>query len=297
MTAGTIFQDTRTPLTVWFAAVWYMASAKNGVSAGTLYRLLGFGYYQTAWAMLHRYCTAMVRPGRDRLSGDVEADETMIGGVKPGKRSRGAKGKVLVEIAVEQTQPKGFGRCRIQVIASAKRGPLGQFINDNVEPGPVVLTDGLKSYGKAVGPNYTHKPINIAASGLPAHVVLPGVHRVAALVKRWLLGTHQGSVESDHVQAYLNEFCFRFNRRNSRSRGLLFRRLLEQGVEVGPVTYRSMVVRPAHKKVKPTPPATHRVGPPTLVLALPSRPWRLPMTQPSGPLGRSGDGSGADGDA
>lgn len=171
---------------------------------------------------------------------------------------------------------------------------MGQFIKDNVEPGPVVLSDGLRSYGKAAGLNYTHKPINIAPPGSRQTSSLPGVHRVAALVKRWLLGTHRGSVESDHMQLYLNEFCFRFNRRNSRSRGLLFRRLLEQGVEVGPVTYPSMVVHPAQKKVKPTPLVTHRVGPPTLALAVPSRPWRLPMTSPSSSLGRLGGWPGAE---
>jgi transposase-like protein len=228
VTAGTIFHRTRTPLTLWFAAAWFLTSQKDGASALGLQRVLGLGSYQTAWAMLHRLRSAMVRPGRDMLSGDVEVDETSIGGVKPGKRGRGAACKTLVAVAVERTGAKGFGRCRLLVIPDATAPTLGQFLADHVEPGSVVLTDGLKSYPIAIGANYVHKPVNLAGTGLPAHVPLPGVHRIASLVKRWLLSTHQGAVEGDHLQAYLDEFCFRFNRRTARSRGLLFRRLLEQ---------------------------------------------------------------------
>lgn len=276
VTAGTIFHGTRTPLTVWFAAAWHMTAGKNGVSAATLHRLLGFGSYQTAWAMAHRYRTAMVRPGRDRLVGDVEVDETLIGGVRPGSRGRGALGKVLVAVAVEQ-QVKGFGRCRLAVISNASAAALGRFAADHIEPGSVLITDGWGAYPAiATAGGYRHKPTNVSRSGQPAHIPLPGVHRVASLVKRWLLGTHQGSVEADHVQAYLNEFAFRFNRRGSRHRGLLFRRLLEQAVDVGPVTYRSLVVNPTPKRTRPSPPPTRRVAPPTLDITVPARPWRRP---------------------
>ena len=140
VTAGTIFHRTRTPLTVWFAVAWYMTSAKSGVSAKTLHRLLGFGSYQTAWTMLHRFRTAMVRPGRDRLGREVEVDETSIGGVKPGKRGRGAAGKTLVAVAVERRRPKGFGRCRLRVIPHAEAPTLRVFLLDSVEPGSVVVT-------------------------------------------------------------------------------------------------------------------------------------------------------------
>lgn len=273
-TAGTIFQDTRTPLTVWFAAAWYLTTQKNGISALGLKRVLGLGSYQTAWAMLHRFRTAMVRPGRDRLSGEVEVDETFVGGVRPGKRGRGATGKVAVAIAVEHRFPKGYGRIRIAVIPNAQAPALRAFLSDHVEPGSTVLSDGLKSYPVAVGGAYTHKPFNVAHSGEPAHVPLPGVHRVASLVKRWLLGTHQGAVEASHLQAYLNEFCFRFNRRTSRSRGLLFYRLLQLAVGAPPVTYRQLVVKPRHKRVRPAAPARARTHPRTLALPPAGRPWR-----------------------
>ena len=255
---GTIFHRTRTPLMVWFAAAWYMTSAKNGVSAKTLHRLLGFGSYQTAWTMLHRFRTAMVRPGRDLLTGDVEVDETFIGGIRPGKRGRGAEGKTLVAVAVELLNPTGFGRCRLRVIPNAQAPTLRSFLLDCVKPGSVVATDGLSSYPIAMGDDYMHKPHSVASSSDPAHVSLPGVHRVASLLKRWLLGTHQGAVEADHLQAYLDEFAFRFNRRRSEFRGLLFRRLLEQAVQVEPVSYRSLVVNPSPKLTKPQPPS--RIG-------------------------------------
>ena len=274
VTMGTLFHRTRTPLTVWFAAAWYMTSAKNGVSAKTLHRLLGFGSYQTAWTMLHRFRTVMVRPGRDRLAGEVEVDETLVGGTKPGKPGRGAAGKVLVAVAVELLSPKGFGRCRLRVIPNAQAPTLRSFLLDCVKPGSVVVTDGWLSYPPAVGNDYVHKPLPVAGSGLKAHVPLPAVHRVASLVKRWLLGTHQGAVEADHLQGYLDEFAFRFNRRRSEFRGLLFRRLLEQAAQVGPVTYRSLVVKASPKRMKPRPPATHRVGPASLAITPPARPWR-----------------------
>lgn len=274
VTAGTIFHGTRTPLTVWFAAAWYMTSAKNGVSAKTLHRLLGFGSYQTAWIMLHRFRAAMVRPGRDRLTGTVEVDETFIGGIRPGKRGRGAEGKTLVAVAVELLSPKGFGRCRLRVIPNARAPTLRLFLLDCVMPGSVVVTDGLSPYPLAVGHDYLHDPHPVARSSDPAHVSLPGVHRVASLLKRWLLGTHQGAVEVDHLQAYLNEFAFRFNRRRSEFRGLLFRRLLEQAVQVEPVSYRSLVVNPSPKLKKPQPPTKHRTHPSSITGTSPGYPWR-----------------------
>jgi transposase-like protein len=276
VTSGTVFHRTHTPLTVWFAVAWYMTSSKNGVAALTLHRLLGFGSYQTAWAMLHRLRAAMVRPGRDRLSGVVEVDETFFGGVRAGKRGRGAEGKVLVAVAVEVREPKGYGRCRLLVISDTKTTSLGPFIQDSIEPGSTVITDGLSSYPSAAGTDYVHRPVSVAHSGTHASALLPGVHRIASLAKRWLLGTHQGAVEGDHIQAYLDEFAFRFNRRKSEFRGLLFRRLLEQCVQVGPVSYKSLVVNPAPKSKPPLPPGGSRAKPKSL--ALPEitalHPWR-----------------------
>jgi transposase-like protein len=273
-TAGTIFQDTRTPLTVWFAAAWHLTTQKNGISALGLKRVLGLGSYQTAWAMLHRYRTAMVRPGRERLNGEVEVDESPFGGVKPGKRGRGAVGKALVAIAVEQRSPKGYGRARMQIIPDATSTRLREFLSANVEPGAVVISDSLRSYPAACGKDYRHKPFNVRASGLSAHVPLPGVHRVASLAKRWLLATHQGAVEVDHLQAYLNEFCFRFNRRQSRSRGLLFYRLMQLAVGAPPLTYRHLVVNPQPKLHRPIAPQGKRSQPVSLALPPAGRPWR-----------------------
>jgi len=273
-TAGSIFQDTRTPLTVWFAAAWQLTTQKNGISALGLKRVLGLGSYQTAWAMLHRYRRAMIRPGRERLIGDVEVDESSFGGVRPGKRGRGAAGKVLVAIAVERRSPKGFGRTRMQIIPDATAAILRGFLVENVEPGATVISDGLGSYPGACSEDYRHQPFNVHASGLPAHVPLPAVHRVASLAKRWLLGTHQGAVEGDHLQAYLNEFCFRFNRRYSRARGMLFYRLMQLAVGASPLTYRDLVVHPRPKRCRPTAPTGPRPLPASLASPPADRPWR-----------------------
>jgi hypothetical protein len=180
-TAGTIFHGTRTPLTVWFAAAWLMTSQKHGISAHGLKRVLGIGSEQTAWAMLHRYRTAMVRPGRDRLGTIVEVDETVIGGPQPGRRGRGVLGKTLVVIAVEQAG-RALGRCRMQIIDDASTASLRPFRLDHVDPGTIVITDGWPSYPSACEEEYTHQPEPIASSGSHAHELLPGVHRVAALV-------------------------------------------------------------------------------------------------------------------
>jgi transposase-like protein len=273
-TAGTIFHRSHTPLTVWFAAAWHLSAGKNGVSAKTLHRILGFGSYPTAWAMLHRYRSAMVRPGRDRLSGTVEVDESMIGGTRPGKRGRGAAGKVLTAIAIERGGSRGFGRCRIAVIPNAEAESLRAFLLAHVEPGSILLTDGLASYPAAAGQDYTLRARPIKGSGLKAHAVLPGVHLVASLVKRWLLGTHQGAVEEDHLQAYLDEFTFRFNRRKSRARGMLFYRLLQQAVGTGPISFTEIVANPSPRPEgqKATRPTGPRSSPPSLRVEMPPHP-------------------------
>ena len=263
------------PLTVWCEAAWRATSAKNGVSAKTLPRLLGCGSDQTAWARLHRFRTARGRPGREPLTGTVEVDETFIGGSQSGKRGGGALGKTLVVVAVEILSPKGFGRCRLRIIPNAQVPALRSFLLDSVAPGARIVTDGLRSYPPATLKDYRHQPLPGAHSRGPAHGSLPGVPRVASLLKRWLLGTHQGAVEADPLQGYLDEFAFRFNRRRSAFRGLLFRRLLEQAVRGGPITYRSRVVNPTPKRQKPRPPGEHRVGPASLEIN-PKKlhPWR-----------------------
>lgn len=235
ISAGTIFDKTRTPLTTWFEAGWHLTTAKNGLSAKTLERTLGVRY-RVAWVILQRYRVAMVRAERKRLSGDVEVDETMLGGVeKGGKRGRGAS-KCVVVIAVEVKQPKGFGRIRMRHIPDAAGTHLLPFVRDVVVPGAVVFTDGWGGYNDLPDHGYTRKKTMASSSGDPAHVSMPGVHRISSLLKRWILGTHQGSFVPAHLQSYLEEFTFRFNRRTSSSRGLLFRRLLEQAVITPPVT-------------------------------------------------------------
>jgi len=209
VTAGTLFDRRRTPLTVWFAACWMFASQKDGISAQSLQRGFEIGSYPTAWAMLHRLRSVLVHPGRDRLSGTVEVDETYFGGEEPGLRGGRQKGKkVLVGVAVELREPRGFGRCRLSVLTDASAVSLERFVTENIEEGSTLVTDAWPSYPPAVRDRYAHKPINVKRSGQPAHVVLPGVHRVASLAKPWVAGTHQGRFDEAHLQSYLDEFTF-----------------------------------------------------------------------------------------
>lgn len=242
LVAGTIFQGTRKPLRLWFQAIWYVTSQKFGGSALGLKRVLGLKSYQTAWSWLHKMRRAMVRPGRAPLSGTVEVDETLVGGKEQGgKRGRGAGKKAIVLIAIEVHDPMGFGRVRMQRVSDVSGECLIPFVCENVLRGSTVVTDGWKGYNLLEQHGYTHKKINISKSGDPAHVHLPGVHRIASLLKRLLLGTHQGAVRPKHLDYYLDEYTFRFNRRTSRARGLLFYRLLEQAVSINPVSYRKIV--------------------------------------------------------
>lgn len=241
VTAGTIFDKTRTPLATWFAAAWLVTSQKNGLSALGLQHALGLGSYQTAWMMLHRFRAAMVRPGRDQLSGTVEVDETYVGGPEPGFKGRQTASKSIVAIAVEVYEPRGFGRARLQLVPDVSAVSLAGFVQDTVKPGSGVLTDGWSAYRSLNDRGYQHTATVMSSRGDPAHVTMPAVHRVASLLKRWLLGTHQGSVSPQHLNAYLNEFTFRFNRRTSRRRGLLFHRLLQQAVLTGPTTYKDTI--------------------------------------------------------
>jgi len=277
VTAGTIFDRTRTPLTVWFMACWLFATQKDGVSAQSLQRTLEIGSYQTAWAMLHRLRSVLVRPGRERLAGLVEVDESYFGGEEPGLRGGRKKGKkTLVAIGVEVRKPKGLGRCRMAVVPDVSAASLHPFVSTHVQPGATVVTDAWMGYSGVDRLGYAHERRSQRAARLRGddpHALLPEVHRVASLAKRWLLGTHQGSVDDAHLQAYLDEFVFRFNRRSSRSRGLVFHRVLELAVGHAPVRYRDLVADPQPKK---RPPAG-RAGwghPPTLDRLPANRPWR-----------------------
>ncbi len=257
VTAGTVFEKTRTPLRSWLAAVWYITNQKQGVTALGLQRVLGLGSYQTAWAMLHRLRRAMIRPGRERLHGVVEVDESFIGRSPPNKvrdtkqkqqlaNKREAQ-RSIVMIAVEIKQPKGFGRIRLQRVTDKSETAVLPFVLESIEPGSIIRTDGSEAYRKLARHGYRREKTVMLGANDPAHVTMPGVHRVAALLKRWLLGTHQGAVQPKQLDYYLDEYTFRFNRRTSRSRGLLFYRMLQQALLTEPVTYAQIAGNQKHK--------------------------------------------------
>jgi transposase-like protein len=240
VTAGTVFERVRQPLTLWFRAIWWVTSQKNGASALGLQRVLGLGSYQTAWTWLHKLRRAMVRPGRDGLRGRVEVDETYLGPGEDGAVGRDARGKALVAIAAEE-DGLGIGRIRMARVPDASAASLLPFVAAAVEPGSVVHTDGWDGYSGLEGKGYRHEVTPLKSRPGGAIRLLPRVHRVAALLKRWLLGTHQGAVSHEHLDYYLDEFTFRFNRRTSRSRGKLFYRLLQQAVSIGPTPYHGII--------------------------------------------------------
>lgn len=235
--AGTIFQDSKLPLLVWFRAMWQVASQKNGVRALGLQRARGLGNYKTAWALLHKLRRALIRPGRDRLSGVVEVDETYWGAEESGVRGRQSVRKALIIVAA-QADGKGIGRIRLRHIPDSKRATLHGFIVAAIEPGSTVIGDGLQAYRELEG--YVHDRQIQQHQPAAAAPLWPRVHRVISLLKRWLLGTHQGAIAREYLQDYLDEFTFRFNRRKSASRGKLFFRLAEQAVQVSPVPFDSL---------------------------------------------------------
>ena len=232
--AGTIFHGTRKPLRLWFRTMWHITAQKYGANALGLKRIVDPGCYETSWQWLHKLRRAMVRPGRDRLSGFVQVDETYIGGRKRGgKRGRGAEGKALVVIGVEDKAPKGIGRIRLQHVADASAKSLGGFVQAMIEPGSTVRTDGWSGYDRLPTLGYKWEALPSMKLKLP--------HLVASLLKRWLLGTYQGAVRPTHLAYYLDEFTFRFNRRSSRQRGKLFYRLVQQALMIEPVQEKDLI--------------------------------------------------------
>jgi transposase-like protein len=240
--AGTVFQDTKKPLSLWFRAMWWITSQKNGTSALGLQRILGIGSYKTAWLWLHKLRLAMVRPNRDKLKGTVEVDETFIGGKQSGgKRGRGTENKILVAVAVEKDGKK-IGRVRFGVIPDASSESLSNFLENTVEKGSNIITDGWRGYNGIENLGYKHK-ISDKYKVEDNENLLPNVHLVISLLKRWILGTLQGSVSDQHIAYYLDEYTFRFNRRTSASRGKLFYRLIEQAAEIEPTLYKEIADR------------------------------------------------------
>jgi len=222
---------------MWFRAAWHVTSQKNGASAVSLQHVLGLGSYMTAWTWLHKLRRAMVRPGRDRLRGTVEVDETYWGSEEEGFVGRLTDDKAIIVVAVEESG-EGIGRIRLRHIPDLTKESLHGFITDSIEPGSTVRTDGFKSY---LGlRDYVHDQ-RLQRRQRKGEHLLPRVHRVVSLLKRWLLGTHQGAIRQEHLDYYLDEFTFRFNRRTSASRGKLFWRLLQQAMQVEPAPYKSIV--------------------------------------------------------
>lgn len=240
VTAGTIFEGTRKPLTMWFRAIWWVCTQKNGASALGLQQILGLGSYKTAWTWLHKLRRAMVRPDRDRLSGRVEVDEAFVGAQEEGHIGRQHGKKAMVMVAAQE-DGRGIGRIRMKVIDRASQANLHGFIKESVAPGSTIITDGLTAYRNMEDLGYNHEYRVVMKSQQAASDLLPRVHRVISLLKRWLMGTHQGAVSREHLSYYLDEFTFRFNRRTSRSRGKLFYRLIQQAVNVEPVPYQVMI--------------------------------------------------------
>jgi predicted RNA-binding Zn-ribbon protein involved in translation (DUF1610 family)/transposase-like protein len=281
VTAGTLYDRTRTPLTVWFRVAWEMTARPNGVSARTLYRTLGLGSYQTAWMMAHRYRRAMVMPGRERLSGLVEVDETTIGGRNlPGHPGRSLHPNRIIVLTMAENlgrsgaggTGRGIGRARLAVLPNYRAVNINAELRKHIEPGSQVLTDAYGALSKALK-GYQHVAINTKRSGLKGHDLYPAISRVQAQLKRWLHGTHQGAVSREHMTEYLWEFEFRFNRRRANKPGLLFYRLLEQAVQTAPITYDDITFGGQTRRVSPTPPG-QRTNPRSLAQPDAGRPWR-----------------------
>jgi transposase-like protein len=239
VTAGTIFHATRKPLAIWFKAMWWFSTRKSGINAIDLRQLLGLGSYKTAWEWLQKLRSCTIRNDREKLSGDIEADEFYLGGESSGKRGRGAEHKCAVAVAVER---KGnvLGRLRMQVITSCTAEELIPFVTGNVISGSTITTDGWKSYNRLEEEGYCHKKV-IQSKEEDKDSVLPGVHLVASLVKRLILGTFQGRFDEKYLQRYLDEYVFRFNRRTTKSVGKRFWRIVQCAVASKPMTGKQVV--------------------------------------------------------
>lgn len=240
VTAGTIFHRSHTPLATWFSAIWFVCASKNGVSASTLQQILGFGSYETAWAWLHKLRRAMVRPERDLLSGTVELDVTMVGGRTKGGDGAGTN-KIPVMVAVEVGEEGALGRVRLARSESQNSTEMLDFAKRVIQPESHIRTDGAKNLRKLSNMGFTHEYHVMMTAKEAAHELMPGVHLVASLLKRWVAGTLHHGITRDHLDYYLDEYTFRFNRRKSRSRGLLFYRLLQQAVATDPQPLKSLI--------------------------------------------------------
>ncbi|MGY2746070.1 IS1595 family transposase [Arthrobacter sp. UYCu723] len=241
LTAGTVLHKTHTALHLWFWAAYLMTTGTPGISARQLQRQLGLSRYETAWTMLHKLRRAMVNPERTLLTGEVEVDECEVGGPEVGRRGgrnlTARAGQIVVAVEV---RGQGSGRVRMKVIPNASGDTLGTFVTDTVAPGAIVHTDGWMGYVPLRNKGYDHRPRSQRAAkraGDP-DPVLPRVHRAISNFKTWLRGTHR-SVGNEHLQVYLDEFTFRYNRRSTPMAA--FQSLLGLGAQQAPATYRQIV--------------------------------------------------------
>lgn len=232
LTAGTAFHRSRIPLRLWYRAIWWVTNQKTGISAMGLQRLLGLPSYQTAWTMMHKLRRAMVRPDREKLTGDVEVDETLVGGHRPGKHARQAKNIVIIAAEIRGA---GTGRIRLAKLSNDDAPSIVEFVKKNVAAGSQIVSDGAWAYSSLTADGYRHRRLPRAGSA-----ELPRVHRIAALLKRWLLGTFQGRASPKQLEHYLEEFAFRFNRRESLVRGQLFFRMIQQCAGRAPTPYNTI---------------------------------------------------------
>jgi transposase-like protein len=238
ITAGTVMHGTRTSLRLWFWAAYLVATHTPGISAVQLQRQLGISRYETAWLILQKLRRAMVAPEREPLSGEVEVDETLVGGHHEGRRGgRQREGKTLVGVIVE-IRGQGSGRLRLVALPDASRDTLTKLVGEFVVPGAIVHTDGWPGYGGLADAGYRHRPRSQRRDLPDAQKLLPRTHRAASNLKTWLQGTHRG-VSPEHLQAYLDEFVFRHNRR--RTPMAAFQTLLGLGALHEPSTYREIV--------------------------------------------------------
>ena len=243
---------THLPASIWLAAAWQITNTKAGVSATSLSRSLGISY-ASSWHLLHKLRSAMSSAHHDRLSGEVEFDETYLGGHDEGSGSGGTQGhasnKTTVFVATERNENGAIGRIRLARGYDASALAISRFIAKTVEPGSTLVTDDWKAYPWALqlleeeGLRYENVSTSMKGAPTRAHDILPGVHRVSSLLKRWLLGTHQGAVSDHQMDQYLAEFVFRFNRRSSANRGLLFWRLVCALTDAEPIRRSDVIAR------------------------------------------------------
>jgi len=245
LTAGTVLEKTRKPLTMWFRAIFEITTRRTGISAKDLQRIMGFGSYETAWTWLHKLRTAMVRSDSDPLGPFVEADETLVGG-------KGGPHKQLVLVAAEPN-----GRVRLAHADNNDEATLKSFADTEISTQAHVVTDGHAGYtGKSLGGRPHDAMVQTKAERRESDAV-QSCHWTTSLTKRWLLGTHAGAVAPKHLQAYLDEFVFRHNRRKTKGVGRIAARLIESLVMCGPITMRAIVDQtPLYRRFLPNAPAT-----------------------------------------